>query len=334
MGGPSPGFPTETMDAIFLDADPNIGLGSRDNAALGLHGGDGADGFDTAMTTDTDSDQSCIQAFTPTSSTSNFNFPSEEFHGAHNESEPMWPPVDMNNHDTNTAYTFGPVGSPFGVPLVFDQPSPPLLLIPEPKSASNTTSDISVHDIQPWGANGAFGGFPRWAPDPMAHKGSFSVVAPDIVSVPSFPEPKEPRRPHAPYRGRPGAYIMAKPPSDSHSPVLCSAHGAPPASQGNSEQLGCRGPSPSFSSSPITAASPSFPQLPTPTRDSWTKDQERFLLECKRRGSTFPEISVAMLESFGVKRNPNVLSKRHRNIIDRGDNTVSAPWNADDRNQS
>jgi hypothetical protein len=51
--------------------------------------------------------------------------------------------------------------------------------------------------------------------------------------------------------------------------------------------------------------------------DAWTTAQEEYLMASKKRGKTFPEIRVGMWTAFGVDKNPNVLSKRYRAIIER-----------------
>ncbi|KAI1121372.1 hypothetical protein F5Y10DRAFT_102698 [Nemania abortiva] len=56
--------------------------------------------------------------------------------------------------------------------------------------------------------------------------------------------------------------------------------------------------------------------LPAP-KNTWTPEQEEYLMAAKKNRSSFKAISEAMNERFGVERNPNVLSKKYRAIRDR-----------------
>jgi len=57
--------------------------------------------------------------------------------------------------------------------------------------------------------------------------------------------------------------------------------------------------------------------LPAARADAWTTAQEDHLMALKRHGKTFPEIRFGLWKTFGVDRNPNVLSKKYRAILER-----------------
>jgi hypothetical protein len=57
--------------------------------------------------------------------------------------------------------------------------------------------------------------------------------------------------------------------------------------------------------------------LPGPRSEVWTTAQENHLKESKRNGNTYPEIRHSMWVAFGVDRSVNVLSKRHRMMLER-----------------
>ncbi|KAF8847545.1 hypothetical protein BDZ45DRAFT_811498 [Acephala macrosclerotiorum] len=63
--------------------------------------------------------------------------------------------------------------------------------------------------------------------------------------------------------------------------------------------------------------SPFTVPLQAPRVDAWTTAQEEYLMASKRQRKTFPQIRLEMLTVFGVDKNPNVLSKRYRAIIER-----------------
>jgi hypothetical protein len=66
--------------------------------------------------------------------------------------------------------------------------------------------------------------------------------------------------------------------------------------------------------------------LPGSRSEAWTKAQEDHLMESRKKGCTYPEIRVSMYITFGVDRNPNVLSKRCRMILERNaKDNVSLP---------
>jgi hypothetical protein len=71
------------------------------------------------------------------------------------------------------------------------------------------------------------------------------------------------------------------------------------------------GPSYNFEEGPLSVP------LPGPRPEAWTKAQEDHLIESKKKGCTYPEIRRSMYITFGVDRNPNVLSKRYRMILER-----------------
>lgn len=69
---------------------------------------------------------------------------------------------------------------------------------------------------------------------------------------------------------------------------------------------------------PINPNASSLPMpLPGPRADPWTPDQEDFLMESKNNGKTFRQIQLEMGTKYSVNRNPNVLSKKYRAIIER-----------------
>jgi hypothetical protein len=68
---------------------------------------------------------------------------------------------------------------------------------------------------------------------------------------------------------------------------------------------------------PSSAAQSSAPPLPPSARDAWTRQQETYLMDARRNGSTFDEIRKGMIGAFGVERNVNILSKKHRALLQR-----------------
>ncbi|KAI8631848.1 hypothetical protein F5Y19DRAFT_377565 [Xylariaceae sp. FL1651] len=92
--------------------------------------------------------------------------------------------------------------------------------------------------------------------------------------------------------------------ASSTSIPLTGSDESPTPSTAHSQQPACIEPQPTDRS------------LPTP-KDTWTSEQEQYLLAAKKNRCTLKAISAAMTEKFGVERNTNVLSKKYRAIRDR-----------------
>lgn len=123
------------------------------------------------------------------------------------------------------------------------------------------------------------------------------------------------------YLASPGPLFMSQPSDGAGTftryldPLYSSSSGArTPESRASRSPAGpLRSPAhyPAYASPHASSAS-----LPSP-KESWTREQEEFLVAAKKRGCTFPQIRQAMYERFGVDRNPNILSKKYRAVIDR-----------------
>lgn len=306
---PSPGIPTVTMNnTVFINA------ARGGNAVPVLHTGGGNGDFGgplaTELLSDSSSDQSGTHVLTPSSSSSTFDhLPPQDFSHTTHEG-PIWPPVAMNSPPNNTAYAVGCVAPSYtGDSMLFDPASSPL----------------PVGEMPSWvPGSEAFGVFEGWVDDAAttSHGDGF-VLQSEVVSLPLFSPPKgtRPCQHSTPQRAGPGPYLRTKPPSNSRLPLASSASVTSPPGHGYGDQPEGTQPSPSASPTPEPSA---FPPL-TPCRGTWTRAQERFLLESKRNGRKLPEISAAMLKNFGVQRNPNVLSKKYGNLVQRGNHSVSTP---------